>query len=85
MLDKDVVPAGPHAWIQWKGTNVCMDVRCQCGKLTHVDAEFCYYLECGACGAKYSVGSHISLHPLTADEAVIVSGAAGIGFIKSDV
>jgi hypothetical protein len=30
----------PHGWIQWKGTNVCMDVYCACGHHSHIDAKF---------------------------------------------
>jgi len=37
-----LVRAGPHAWIQWKGTDVCMDVRCSCGNHGHVDADFAF-------------------------------------------
>ncbi len=39
----------PHGWIQWKGTEVCMDVHCACGELTHVDAEFAYNVQCPVC------------------------------------
>ncbi len=63
----------PHGWIQWKGTDVCMDVHCQCGVSTHVDAEFAYFIQCGKCGAKYAVGQNVKLTPLTAEEAVGVA------------
>ena len=36
----------PHGWIQWKGTNVCMDIHCKCGMLTHIDADFAYHVKC---------------------------------------
>lgn len=52
----------PHAWIQWKGTRVCMDVHCACGHHGHVDAEFAYYVRCTACGRTYVVDGHIALH-----------------------
>lgn len=58
----------PHGWIQWKGTNVCMDMRCTCGHLGHVDAEFFYYFECPSCHAKYAVGQNVKLIPLTPEQ-----------------
>lgn len=57
----------PHGWIQWKGTDVCMDVRCECGVLTHIDDTFCYYIRCGACGRTYECGGHIKLFPVDFD------------------
>lgn len=57
-------PEGPHGWIQWKGTNICMDIRCKCGTLTHVDADFLYHVKCGACGQVYECDGHVTLHPL---------------------
>lgn len=58
----------PHGWIQWKGTDVCMDVRCSCGALTHLDAEFAYTIQCGACGAKFHVNPHVELVPVEASD-----------------
>lgn len=39
----------PHGWIQWKGTDVCMDIHCKCGFHGHVDAEFAYFVKCLEC------------------------------------
>ena len=58
----------PHGWIQWKGTDVCMDVRCVCGSAAHVDAEFAYYVRCPACGRIYMANGHIELVELTTQE-----------------
>lgn len=52
---------GPHGWIQWKGTNVCMDVHCACGELAHVDAEFAYQVKCEVCGRVYFVNGNVEL------------------------
>ena len=57
-------PEGPHAWIQWKGTDVCMDVHCACGEQVHLDGYFAYHIKCGACGQVYECDGHIKLHPL---------------------
>lgn len=49
-----------HGWIQWKGTDVCMDVYCKkCGCHSHIDAEFAYYVKCPKCGAVYMCNGHI--------------------------
>lgn len=45
-------------FIQWKGTDVCMDFACPCGHSTHVDGMFCYAIIC-LCGAKYRLGTQV--------------------------
>lgn len=55
------VRAGPHAWIQWKGTTVCMNVRCSCGARGHVDAEFAYRVQCAACDKVWHVSGNVRL------------------------
>jgi hypothetical protein len=57
-----------HGWIQWKGTEVCLDFHCTCGYHGHFDGDFAYYLKCGKCGAVYMLNGHIELVPITADE-----------------
>jgi hypothetical protein len=51
----------PHAWLQWKGTAVCMDVHCKCGFHSHLDAEFTYYVRCPKCQRVYFCNGHIQL------------------------
>lgn len=58
----------PHAWIQWKGTNVCMDIRCSCGKLSHLDCDFTYEIQCPHCKRFYAPNPHIRLEPLLEEE-----------------
>lgn len=62
-------PEGPHGWIQWKGTNVCMDIHCGCDKVehAHVDLDFFYFYECPGCHKKYKVGQYVSLIELDAE------------------
>ncbi len=60
---------GPHGWIQWKGTNVCMDLHCACGAHLHADEEFFYSVRCGHCGVTYAVSPFVKLVPLTPEEA----------------
>ena len=51
----------PHGWVQWKGTNVCMDIWCVCGEPGHVDASFAYNVKCPKCGRVYVCNGHIEL------------------------
>lgn len=67
-VDKATRLEDPHGWIQWKGTNVCMDVHCACGAHVHVDAEFCYHVKCPHCERVYAVGAYVRLVELTEEE-----------------
>ena len=58
---QDTHEGKPHASIQWKGTDVCMDVRCLCGYHSHVDATFAYYFRCKHCGRTFLVGRYVEL------------------------
>jgi hypothetical protein len=49
-----------HAFIQWKGTDVCMDFYCSCGGYGHIDGMFAYYVKCADCGQVYASPAHIS-------------------------
>ena len=49
------------AWIQWKGTDVCMDIHCKCGEHSHIDASFAYHVKCPYCGTVYFCNGHIEL------------------------
>ena len=51
----------PHGWIQWDGTDVCMDVYCACGAVGHLDVGFCYHVQCPLCGRVYFCNGHIEL------------------------
>lgn len=51
----------PHGWIQFKGTNLCMDVHCKCGAHTHIDGDFLYFIKCSECGVVYELNGHIEL------------------------
>lgn len=58
----------PHGWVQWKGTNACMDVHCECGCLSHIDSDFLYAVQCPKCGRAYYVNGTVELVPMTKDE-----------------
>lgn len=54
-------PEGSDAdmFIQWKGTNVCLDFRCTCGADGHLDDSFAYFVECPACGSIFEMGTQV--------------------------
>ena len=64
-------PGAPHGWVQWKGTDVCMDVLCICGAHGHVDSDFPYFVRCNGkegCGRVYAVSGYVELVELTPEE-----------------
>ena len=50
-----------RGWIQWKGTDVCIDIHCRCGELSHFDGGFMYYIKCPYCGQVYKADPNIKL------------------------
>lgn len=51
----------PHGWIQWNGTDVCMDVYCKCGEQFHIDATSAYHVKCPCCDTVYMCNGHIEI------------------------
>lgn len=79
----DPAPGAPHGWIQWKGTQVCMDFHCPCGHFGHIDDEFTYWIRCGGCGQVYWANGNVEMVPLTADEAASLDGDGRVVQSKS--
>ena len=55
----------PHIWIQWKGTDVCCDIHCECGAHLHHDGRFMYFVKCPHCQTIWEVGTHVALYRVT--------------------
>ena len=51
--------ASPCAFIQWKGTRVCMDFYCPCGASDHFDTDFAYFVRCSVCGKVYEMSAMV--------------------------
>jgi len=51
----------PHGWVQWKGTDVCIDIHCDCGEMSHYDGDFMCAIQCPYCNRKYFANGHIQL------------------------
>lgn len=80
----DNTPGDAHGWVQWKGTEVCIDLHCKCGHHGHFDGGFFYFYQCPACGAKYAVGQVVRLIPLTDAQAEEVESNRG-GFQTTEL
>lgn len=56
-------PEGSDAemFIQWKGTDLCMDFYCPCSTFGggHFDGAFAYYVRCTSCGQVYRMGTQV--------------------------
>lgn len=62
----------PNASIQWKGTDVCLDFRCECGFRGHFDGEFAYHLKCEGCGRTWTMPHTVGLIPDGDESAAVV-------------
>ena len=59
----------PHIWVQWKGTEVCCDVHCECGEMSHFDGDFFYTFQCPFCKCFWEVGTHVAIYPISEERA----------------
>jgi len=48
-------------FIQWKGTDLCMDFHCECGTHNHYDGFFAYYVKCSGCGQVYKMDTTVKM------------------------
>lgn len=60
-LDDNYKKEKPYGWIQWKGTDVCIDLNCKCGNLAHFDGDFMYFIQCPYCDRIYEASGFIDL------------------------
>lgn len=57
------------AFIQWKGSNICIDVQCECGNDNHIDNDFVYFVKCERCQNVYALDSNIRLVKIKESDA----------------
>ena len=55
----------PSVYIQWKGTDVCMDFHCDCGAFCHFDGDFAYVVQCPHCKTLWQMPSIVYPRKLT--------------------
>lgn len=65
---RQVRPDGPTLHVQWKGTELCADIRCVCGYSNHVDPMVYYYLRCANCDRVFLLNAWVALIELTPAE-----------------
>ncbi|MDP9417763.1 MAG: hypothetical protein M3P48_08040 [Actinomycetota bacterium] len=68
LTDRDLHEAGTRddwarSFVQWKGTDVCMDFHCVCGWHAHIDDYFVYAVKCGGCGKEWEMPAYVGLRP----------------------
>lgn len=66
-------PAGePETFIQWKGTNVCLDFHCPCGHHSHWDCDFIYSLRCPGCRKIWRLGTRVQAVEISEADAEVL-------------
>lgn len=58
-----------NGFVQWKGTDVCLDFTCLCGTGLHFDGDFAYALRCWSCERIWELPSYIPMKLVTEGEA----------------
>lgn len=62
----------PHAWIQWKATDVFMEATCLCGASFSIQGSHAYVIQCPECGKLYMANGQIELIEVeTAGTAIV--------------
>jgi hypothetical protein len=52
-------------FIQWKGTDLCMDFWCpSCGEHSHFDGLFAYVIQCPHCDAYFKMPQDVPVEEL---------------------
>ena len=51
-------------FIQWKGTDICMDFHCKCGHHNHYDGYFAYFVQCFNCKQIYKMVESIEMEEI---------------------
>lgn len=64
-IEYDSRQENPHAFIQWKGTDVCMDFYCDCGAHCHFDGYFAYAVKCPHCKSVWEMPCFLKPRKLT--------------------
>lgn len=60
----------PDLFLQWKGTDACLDLYCTCGQDLHFDGYFADELTCGYCGQTWELPHKLALTPVEPSRAL---------------
>jgi hypothetical protein len=55
--------------LQWKGTEACLDLWCDCGMYTHWDDSFMSQVQCPACEQVWELNPEIAVTPCSEPSA----------------
>lgn len=66
-FEKEIQDSGPFGWIQYKGSDICVDIHCSCGELSHYDGDFAYAVRCPHCQKAWVLGQTVRLVELSQD------------------
>jgi hypothetical protein len=64
-----------HGWLQWKATNVFIEIRCICGETSDFDGYFMYAVQCPYCKRIYMANEHIQLIEVAKCDNFVVAEA----------
>lgn len=56
-----------HAFVQWKGTDLCMDFYCECGAHCHFDGFFAYTVKCQHCNQIWEMPAYVFPRKVSAE------------------
>jgi phage FluMu protein Com len=62
-----------NTFIQWKGTDVCIDIHCpNCKAHSHIDDYYMYYFKCAKCGKIYAMSQSVEMIDLPKEHVEFV-------------
>jgi hypothetical protein len=64
LLDAAPASTRPDLFLQWKGTDACLDLYCACGQDLHFDGYFAHELTCGHCGQTWELPHKLAVTPV---------------------
>ena len=73
----------PYGILQWKGTDACLDLRCECGELTHLDGEMGYVIKCVKCGRVFWVRPYVLMTELVGENLADAEASEAIRTTES--
>lgn len=63
---------GTNVFIQYKGTDLCADIYCDCGKHLHVDDYFAYAVRCWKCKSIWELPQKVTAVKVTETQFTIL-------------
>jgi uncharacterized protein (DUF983 family) len=76
VIEMNLPPENRPEWttfIQWKGTDLCMDFWCpECGHHTHFDGFFAYHVQCSNCEARFEMPTDLPVKKVEKAEGQMV-------------